>query len=206
MKKAYYFELRKYAFGCPDCEHINEIDVDPAENGQIICEKCGETFQAEEDKNVIYAEDRTRTMRGIAVGVAISATMMLVCIFIRNIPFQEVVVEIMFKNTNYFSWKCPRCGFLHERYSCTDRCDNIRCVECGTEFDQIEWIENEKIDDPYNGCASDWIAVRLVKWFCIVVVFLMIFKGSFQGGDAVQQDNKKNEIIDVLLDVFMPCV
>ena len=51
MKKAYYFELRKYAFGCPDCEHINEIDVDPAENGQIICEKCGETFQAEEDKN-----------------------------------------------------------------------------------------------------------------------------------------------------------
>ena len=87
MKKAYYFELRKYAFGCPDCEHINEIDVDPAENGQIICEKCGETFQAEEDKNVIYAEDRTRTMRGIAVGVAISAAMMLVCIFIRNIPF-----------------------------------------------------------------------------------------------------------------------
>lgn len=79
----------------------------------------------------------------------------------------------MFKNTNYFSWKCPNCGFIHEYYPDPAQ-SNIGCADCGTEFNEVEWIETENFDEPVS--ASDLIGMFFVKGLCISMLFYIAYQ------------------------------
>jgi peptide subunit release factor 1 (eRF1) len=44
MKEAEYHELDRWGWDCPDCDHWQETEEDPAYEETLICESCDGEF------------------------------------------------------------------------------------------------------------------------------------------------------------------